>query len=262
MTAMDTATGLPKPRFGVGARMSDTVAIFFGRFALFGVVGIVAGLLMQMPSYLIFGAETLDPTGSAAGAQLIERNPFAFVAFAIVVPLLVYSLLTAVLVLAAYDAKAGRAANVGAYVATAFRWILPLIVMSIVAWLLIGIGFALLLVPGLWLLGVLAVFVPVIVIEGNGFGCITRSAELTKGYRWPIVGFTLLIYLIFYVVTLVITGVGAFLAAGTPIVFLILQGLASGLAAALASVAVAVTYARLREIKDGVGFTDLADVFA
>lgn len=261
MTAMDTATGLPRPSFGVGARMNDTFSIFFGRFALFGVVGIVAGLLMQLPTYLAFGAEALDAVGSGASEQLIAENPIGFVILALVVPLLVYSLLTAILVLAAYDAKAGRDANVGSYVATTLRCILPLVVMSIVAWLLIGIGFALLLIPGLWLLGVLAVFVPVIVIESKGFACLGRSADLTKGYRWPIVGFTVLIYVIFYVVTMVIAGVGAFLSAGTPIVFLILQGIAGGLSAALASVAVAVTYARLREIKDGVGFSDLADVF-
>ena len=262
MTDLDPASPLPKPRFGVGARFSDTFSIFFDRLAVFGVVGIVAGLLMQLPTFLAVGGGGFDLAEPGADQGLMAQNPILFVALSIALPLLVYSVLTAVLVLAAYDAKAGRRMSIGAYVATSFRRILPLIVMTIAAWLLIAIGFALLVVPGLWLLGVLSVFVPIIVIEGNGFGSLARSSALTKGYRWPIVGFILLVYLVFYLVTALIAGLGVLLAGGIPILFLLLQGVASGVSAAFASIAVAVTYARLREIKDGVGFTDLADVFA
>ncbi|MAU98552.1 MAG: hypothetical protein CMP81_22160 [Fulvimarina sp.] len=262
MTAVDTDMTLPRPRFGVGARMSDTLAIFFGHFAVFGGIGIVAGILMQIPTFLVLGADALDPMAPGADGQLIDQNPFLFIVIVLAVPLLVYSVLTAVLVLAAYDARAERRARIGSYVATGLRQILPLIVMSIAAWLLIGIGFALLIVPGLWLLGVLSVFVPVIMVEGNGFGSLGRSSALTKNYRWPIIGLLMLVYIIVYLVTIAATAVVAFLVPGVPILFLLLQGAASGLSMAFASIAVAVTYARLREIKDGVGFTDLADVFA
>lgn len=260
MTAIDTA-GMPRPSFGVGARLNDTVSIFFGRFAVFGVIGIVAGLLMELPSFLVLGA---DSANVAAGGDeaLLAQNPALFVVISVAAPLIVYSILTAVLVLVAYDAKAGRGTNIGAAVATAFRRILPLIVMTIAAWLLIGMGFALLIVPGLWLLGVLSVFVPVIMVEGNGFGSLGRSSDLTKGYRWPIVGFIAIVYVIFYIVTLALAGLGVMVSTASPIVLLILQGVVSGVAASFVSIAVAVTYARLREIKDGVGFTDLADVFA
>ncbi|NDW02837.1 hypothetical protein [Jiella pacifica] len=262
MTAMDTATRLPKPRFGVGARMGDTLQIFSSRLALFGLIGVVAGLLMQLPSYLALGSVTFEAQSQQATQTFIAQNPVLYVGAVVVVPLLVYSLLTAVLVLAAYDAKAGREAAVGAYVGTAVKQILPLILLSIAAWLLIAIGFALLIVPGLWLLGVLSVFVPAIVVEGAGFGALARSARLTKGYRWPLVGFVILVYVVFYLVGLAIGLFGGFLVGLSPILFLALQGIVSGLAAAFASIAVAVAYARLREIKDGVGISDLADVFA
>ena len=262
MTAMDTATSLPKPRFGVGDRMGDTLQIFASRFSLFGLIGVVAGLLMQLPSYLALGPVTLEAQSQQATQAVIVQNPVVYVGAAVALPLLVYSLLTAVLVLAAYDARAGRDAAVGAYVGTALKQILPLVLLSIAAWLLIGLGFALLIVPGLWLLGVLSVFVPAIVVEGAGFGALARSARLTKGYRWPLVGFMILVYVVFYLVGLAISFFGGFLVGISPILFLALQGIVSGLAAALGSIAVAVAYARLREIKDGVGIADLADVFA
>ncbi|MBO0905506.1 hypothetical protein [Jiella sonneratiae] len=262
MTAIDTAAGLPKPRFGVGSRLSDTFQIFSSRFALFGLIGVVAGFLMQLPSYLVVGAQTFDSASQQASQAFIGENPFLFVAVVVALPLLVYSVLTAVLVLAAYDAKAGRDANVGAYVATALRAMLPLIVLSIVAWILIGLGFAVFVVPGLWLLGVLAVYVPAIVVEGAGFGALGRSARLTKGYRWPIVGFVVLVYVLFYLAGIALGFVGGRVVGVSPVLFLLLQGIVSGLSAAFASIAVAVAYARLREIKDGVGFADLADVFA
>ncbi|MCE7029287.1 hypothetical protein [Jiella avicenniae] len=262
MTATDIATTLPKPRFGVGARLGDALQIFSSRFALFGLIGVVAGLLMQLPSYLAVGAVTFETQSQQETQAFIAENPLLYVGAVVVAPILIYSLLTAVLVLAAYDAKAGREAAVGAYVGTALRQILPLVLLSIAAWLLIGLGFALLIVPGLWLLGVLAVYVPAIVVEGAGFSALARSARLTKGYRWPLVGFMILVYVVFYVVGFAIGIVGGFLVGISPILFLALQGIVTGLAAAFASIAVAVAYARLREMKDGVGISDLADVFA
>jgi len=262
MTAIDATTAMPKPSFGVGSRIGETFSIFFSRFGVFAVIGIAVGLLMQLPNFLILGPTAFDPTAPDPNAQLVAQNPVLFMVAAVLVPLLLYSIMTGMLVAAAYDAKAGRSAGVGSYVGAALKNLLPLIGTAIVAWLLIGVGFALLVIPGIWLLGVFSVIVPAIMVEGAGFGALKRSAQLTKEYRWPIIGFMIVIYLIFYAASFAIGILGALVAADMPMVFLVLQGVAGGITAAIASIAVAVAYARLREIKDGVGFADLADVFA
>jgi len=64
-----------------------------------------------------------------------------------------------------------------------------LAVAGILAAIVITIGFILLIVPGLFLLTIWALIVPVIVLEGSGitdsFG---RSRELTRGNRWGVLG--------------------------------------------------------------------------
>jgi len=72
-----------------------------------------------------------------------------------------------------------------------------LLLTSILAWLVIGLGFFLCLVPGLIFL-TWYVFVPqVVVLEGlSGPRALARSTELSAGFRWRIFGMFLLLALI------------------------------------------------------------------
>ena len=59
-----------------------------------------------------------------------------------------------------------------------------LIVVGILAGIAIAIGFVLLIIPGLFLITIWSVIVPVIVIERTGvFDSFGRSRELVKGQR-------------------------------------------------------------------------------
>ena len=75
--------------------------------------------------------------------------------------------------------------------------LLPLIAVSILAGLGIGIGFLLLIVPGLILLTFWSVLAPVTVIERPGvFKAFGRSWELVRGYGWPVFGTIVLVFLL------------------------------------------------------------------
>lgn len=64
----------------------------------------------------------------------------------------------------------------------------PLVVLCVIQSVAIGFGFALLVVPGAVLLGMWAIAVPVIMVEGLGIvESLKRSAELTKGSRLTVI---------------------------------------------------------------------------
>ncbi|MEF2073546.1 hypothetical protein [Consotaella aegiceratis] len=257
-----------KPAFGVGSRLSETFSIFGSRFGVFAAISIVMGIVAQLVTYglaQVLGTGTVDAQqlegGIEAEAALLSSINWMTVIVLLLVPLLIYAVMTGMLVLAAYDAKTGRPAHIGIYVGEGLRRVVPLVVVSLLSYLAIGIGFGLLVVPGIWLIGVLSVVVPSIMVDRSGFGAFRRSSALTKGYRWPIVGLVFVIYVMIWAISAAL-GLVLVYVPPMPVVASIIQGAIGGLTTAFGSIAIAVTYARLREIKEGIGFTDLAAVFA
>ena len=77
----------------------------------------------------------------------------------------------------------------------------PLIGVGILAGIGIAIGFVLLIIPGLFLLTIWAVIVPVIVIERAGvFDSFGRSRELVRGSGWQVFGVIVVIFLVTFIV--------------------------------------------------------------
>ena len=69
----------------------------------------------------------------------------------------------------------------------------------------IGIGFILLIVPGLFLLTIWSMLVPVIVIEGRAAGeSFTRSREVVKGNGWSVFALIIITFLLVGVASAVI----------------------------------------------------------
>jgi hypothetical protein len=104
----------------------------------------------------------------------------------------------AALVRAVEDLRDGRAdLSLGG----TFRAALPALgrvtVTSILAAIAITIGFVLLIAPGLFLLTIWAVIVPVLVIEGAGVGrSFDRSRELVRGYGWHVFATIVIVFLL------------------------------------------------------------------
>lgn len=259
----DTFNPAQKAPLGVGAIISSSFSIMFGNFGkvfLLGFVGAFVGFIINF-AFLGFGLATgaADPT--------IDPNTILIGSIlSIVLNLAIYGLVTALLIQLAYDAKLGRSNSFGTYFKSALPAIFPIIVLTLVITILSGIGALALLIGALWVYAVFYVMAPVAVIERGGFGSLGRSAKLTKEYRWPIVGLFLVVMLLSgvlqFIATFAISALG--LAAGGTVGQLIAGiGLAaiSGLAYAFGGIAIALVYARLREIKEGVDVDQIASVF-
>jgi hypothetical protein len=129
----------------------------------------------------------------------------------LIVELVAEFLLQAALIKAVQDIRDGRAdLSVSQTVSAAVPYLWPVAAASILAGIAIAIGLALIIVPGLILITIWAVIVPVIVIERSGpLAAFGRSQQLVRGHGWHVFGTLVLGYLLIFVVNLVI---GAILA--------------------------------------------------
>lgn len=168
---------------------------------------------------------------------------------------------TAIVYLNGGKASLGDSLNVGT------KNLLAIIGISFLMGFGIVLGLILLIVPGVIMAIAWSVAVPVRVMEKRDVTeCLSRSAELTRGSRWPIFGLYF-IYLAGAVIVAVVGGV-AFGAVGAvmgdpdavfaSVVFLpIVQAVISMVGASGA----AAVYYELRSRKEGVGPQELAAVF-
>src|SRR3989442_4221323 len=69
----------------------------------------------------------------------------------------------------------------------------------------IGIGLVLLIVPGLYLLTIWSMLIPVIVIEGRSAGeAFTRSREVVRGNGWNVLGLVIITFLLVVIASAII----------------------------------------------------------
>jgi hypothetical protein len=125
---------------------------------------------------------------------------------ALIVELFAGFLLQATLVKSVQDIRDGRAdLSVGETVSAATPYIWSVAAASILAGIAIAIGLALIIVPGLWLITIWAVIIPVIVIERSGaLASFGRSRQLVRGHGWHVFGTLVLVFIIQIVVDIVL----------------------------------------------------------
>lgn len=142
-----------------------------------------------------------------------------------------------------------------------FASIGTLLPLAVVAGICIGVGYILFFIPGIIISCILAVVVPVCVVEKRGvFECMGRSAELTKGNR-------LKIFAVFFLVGVVVIIINKFIipaiavAIPNSIVIMIVTIVLLVIPQAFQGVMTAVIYFDLRAVKEGVSVDALAEVF-
>lgn len=261
----------PDQPLGVGSIIGESFSIFFRKIVTILLIAIIPSAVAFLLSGFLQGWDVMtgaafpDYTNAAFMVGYVASLVIGFAAFGIIIAMMTQF---------AYDAKLGRAVNIGAYLRNGLRYIFPIIVLTIVYYVAAGIFSMAILVPGLWLMAVWFVFIPSIVIDGAGFRGLGRSARLTKNYRWPLVGLLILTFLIVFGVLLLVGGaLGLFLfSAGSGfqdgtfgafdiLPLFLIQSITNAFAYGFGSVVVALAFARLKEIKEGVSVDDLVSVF-
>ena len=253
-----------KPPLGFGQIVSESFSLLFGNIVAIAVAAIVPSILMIVLSGmtigfgLTFGIETVDP------AALPQNLVWATVVNS-VISLVVYGIISALIVQIAYDAKLGKGTNFKKYFSAAIQTIVPNVVLTLVVSILAALAMIALILPGIWVYGVFSVIIPVIVVERAGFGALGRSAELTKEYRWPIIGTMIVVIIAAVLLQMVLMAViGALiglLGLVSIIIATVLMAIGYTLIYGLVGIAISLIYSRLREIKEGVGVEDLSAVF-
>jgi hypothetical protein len=159
---------------------------------------------------------------------------------------------------------AGRPASLGENIGRGFSSLLSVIAVAIVVGIVVMFGFILLIIPGFILLMMYYVAIPVAVVEGGGVGAaMSRSSELTKGFRWTIFGAVFVVGILQQVITYAVQAVGTSvvgLGAGA-LGLIAMQSIVGVVMGALSATMSAVVYVRLRHSRDRIDANELSSVF-
>jgi hypothetical protein len=125
---------------------------------------------------------------------------------AAIVGIIAAFLLQAALVKAVEDVRDGRVdLSLGATLQAARPAVARVAGASILAGIAIGIGLILIIVPGLYLITIWCVIVPVIVLEGVGVGAsFGRSRQLVRGFGWNVFGTLAAVFVVLIVADIII----------------------------------------------------------
>ena len=204
---------------------------------VFSTYGAHAGVLLPVAFWLFLAVAIVD---GLVGSDL------ALFPLVIVVSTVAATLYQGMVVGLVREVKDGRRdSSVGELLGYAAPVLLPLIGAGILSGLGIGIGFVLLIVPGLYLLTIWAVIAPVIVIERSGvFEAFGRSRVLVRGNGWPVFWVIVVAFLISLIGGLIFGAIAAGIADG-PLVRIVFSALASTITAPIGGLVAAVLYYRL-----------------
>jgi len=218
---------------------------------------LILGLLLHLPTlYIVHDMIQQIEAGNWDGSSGMVPRLIGFFSGQMLAATLIYG---TVMELRGKHAGVGKCIQVGLVRA------LPVMLTAILAGLAIGIGFVLLIIPGFVVVTVLYVAIPVAVVERPGImKSLSRSSELTSGYRLKIFGLALILmgstvaisYLLADKIGTAVledpSSLAGYMYASTGFEIFI---------AILGAIVSAVVYHDLRAIKDGVNIDELAAVF-
>lgn len=262
------ASVLAGERFDAGRAVARATDSLRRNFALLAGLAAALQLLPSIVSALLGGA--LVPTQGVATNPFGATAIFGWTGLLGLVGFLLYCVaLGAMTHVVVVEADGERPAFKPAVVAGLSR-ALPMVGMFILMYFGISFAMFLLIVPGLILLTMWAVAVPVLVGEGAGvFASLGRSRALTKGARWPVFGLIvalMLVYLLSFGVAGLLAGGFDPVALGTALSGIGVAGIVYKLiniaVMVVATVLIAAIYLELRFVRDGDGPASLAAVFA
>lgn len=170
--------------FTVFNALGDGVKIMKNEFSFFGVIILIYSS-MSILSYMFFGDEYSNPE---AMFGFINDNSITFVILN-VVSYVIYGIITIITFDKAHASYNNIDFNEYPYLTRAIKVLIPVVVIYILSMLLTMLGTLLLIIPGVIVFLTLYLSVPVKLSENIGIiDSLKRSASLTKGNRWGILG--------------------------------------------------------------------------
>jgi hypothetical protein len=234
--------------FTIGGVFERTFSILGRNFVPFFLLSAVATL-----PYLAF-------YWIQSAAPLALAKPGAALALPFIIGFVLKMFTQAVILHAAFQDLRGRPISINDSFRVGFARFLPIVGLIILEGLGVGLGTVLLVVPGIILLLMWYLALPACVVERLGpVASLSRSAALTKGHRWKILGLILVLGIAGGIIAAVLP-LAAKMVLGR-IGFVVVQYLVQALIAVINGIIVIVLYRNLRVAKEGLDTEQIAAVF-
>ena len=241
------------------ANFAILALLLAGLPALLSTTGLI-GLLGQ--------ASKIQVQGGGLGALTGMALPGALTGLGGLVGLITNAILQGAIIFGAASYFNGRPATFSDCLNAGARRCLPLIGLFIVMGFAVLFGILFFIVPGIMMAIAWVAATPVLVVERTGvFAALGRSADLTRGRRWPIFGLVILSSFAIGIIQNIIIGVvgGLFSVGASRMGQLTAQLPVSAMigvaASVLTSTGIAALYYELRSTREGIGPEALAAVF-
>ncbi|MER8388363.1 hypothetical protein NKJ46_05680 [Mesorhizobium sp. M0166] len=258
-----TSVTLERPeKFQIGRVFNNSFAVI-GRNAglCLGLAAVFSGLpTLVFQLWVLTRLAMVTPVPASIEPIFVWSYSSVAIGFGLVSYILSL-LLQASLVRATIEDLNGKQPSFGDCIAKAVSFLLPTLAIALLVGLGAGIGFMLLIVPGIMLALRWSVAVPALVQERLGvFGSMARSRDLTKGSRWALFG--LFLILIIAVVTIQLALGAAIALFGGGMVGAVVDALVTSVTSMVMSIATAVSYVELRQVKEGTSVEELSQIFS
>jgi hypothetical protein len=240
------AASVAEREFRVGDTMNKAITMLSRNLLPFSIVTGVAAL----PQVLLFERHT--------GATQTGWD-IAWILIGVVLTIVLSALSQATVLYGAFEGMRGGQVDILASFQYAWRRFVPVIGVAILSAMLAGLASIALIFPGFMLLTMWYVATPACVVERIGpWNAMMRSQFLTKGHRWKVFGFVIVLSIIGIVGSGMVEAVA--LGVGTTI-GMVLKLIWSAFYGAFSAIVVVVMYHDLRVAKEGVDTDQIAAVF-
>lgn len=235
--------------FRIGGVFGSAFNVYLRNIVPFTIVaGVVLLPVAVVLAYAIVNQDPRDPTDFFTG-----------LAVATVLGMILTPISTAIILYSAFQDMRGKAASFGEAIGWALNRFLPLLGLGVVYMLGVLAGLIALIIPGYILMVMWAVAIPACVVERTGpIDSLSRSSELTKGYRWQVFAIVIIFGIISGIIGNIVQALGAAGGLGLLIAIMIVW---QGISQSFNSVLMAVMYHDLRVSKEGGDVNRIASVF-
>jgi len=235
-------------KFHLDKVLEHSIKVYSEKFAQF--LGI--SVLINLPMYLIsIGLFDIGDAGTYMSLEWIGAITLLNLIFA--------GVLTSAIIKMSYAAINNEQVSLGSSLAVSIKYFIPLFVAIICVTILTMLGTVALIVPGLILMTMYYFTIPAVVMENvSPFAAMSRSSQLTDGYRWHIFGLIIIVGLINGFITQVLAGV---FMKSNPAIYFNLLFIFLVIYTPFISIVQTVAYYHMRVIKENIDIDDLFQSF-